>query len=386
MNEERLQTLFVVGLALSALVGAIAGAFAVMVFSHAPFFSNSLSSASDKRLVSLVEEESATIDVVNRVAPAVVSIVVKQERGKVRFESLLFGSSPDVHELIEVSSGSGFFVSADGYVLTNRHVVSEKDATFFVVTNDGKEFPATLVDTDPFLDVAVLHVDGNEFPTADLGESNDVRIGQTVIAIGNTLSEFHNTVTKGVISGINRRVTAGSANAADVIEQAIQTDAAINPGNSGGPLINLHGEIIGINTAVSVEGEAIAFAIPIDQAKRAVDDVRAFGRIVRPWLGVRYVLVQDEEAQDKRRYDFGALIVAGTRPSEPGVVPGSPAQKSGLKEKDIITKIDGTSISQDHSLSELIASKRPGDHVELELLRDGVIQQISVTLEEYAAL
>lgn len=398
MNENKIQTLFIVGMALSALVGAVFGGFSSFIFSNQPSIFRSGFDAQkqpDQRIVELIEEESATIGVVEQVTPAVVSVVVKKERGQVTSQSQRVFLSPfliqqapalteeEAKQLIEISSGSGFFVSEDGYVLTNRHVVDEKGGVLFVVTNDGKELPAKLIDTDPFQDVAVLQVEGSGFPTVSLGNSENIQIGQTVIAIGNTLSEFRNTVTKGVISGINRRVSAGSAAAADVIEQAIQTDAAINPGNSGGPLINLRGEVIGINTAVSVQGEAIAFSIPINQAKRAIEDVRSFGRIVRPWLGVRYVLVTNEEAADNMAYDLGAMIVAGNQPNQPGVISGSPAEKAGLKEKDVIIKIGGVALTKEHSLSELISAKHPGDAVELEVLRDGVLMKLTVTLAEY---
>lgn len=394
-----MQTTFIVGMTLAALVGAVFGSFATFTFSyHLPLIGRS-SSQTDKqveqKIVELIEEESATIAVVERVTPAVVSIVVKKERAAIspRNQRILLSpffiqqvpelSEEEGRQLIEISSGSGFFVSEDGYVLTNRHVVDEPGASFFVVTNEGEELPATLIDVDPFLDVAILQVKGSGFPTVTLGDSDKIQIGQTVIAIGNTLSEFRNTVTKGVISGINRRVTAGSAAAADVIEQAIQTDAAINPGNSGGPLINLRGEVIGINTAVSIEGEAIAFAIPINQAKRAVDDVRVSGRIIRPWLGVRYVLVQNEEVGANVTYELGAMIVAGNQPGQSGVIPGSPAAQAGLKEGDVIIKIGGTTLTKEETLSELISERRPNDVVELEVLREGVLMKMSVTLVEY---
>ncbi len=397
--DNKTQTIFIVGMTLSALVGAVFGSFSTFLFSNQlPLIGRSGSGGEkqvEQKIVELIEEESATIAVVERVTPAVVSIVVKKERATItpRHQRILLSpffiqqvpelSEEEGKQLVEVSSGSGFFVTEDGYVLTNRHVVDEQDASFFVVTNEGKELAAKLIDVDPFLDVAVLQVEGTGFPIVTLGESDDIQIGQTVIAIGNTLSEFRNTVTKGVISGINRRVTAGSAAAADVIEQAIQTDAAINPGNSGGPLINLRGEVIGINTAVSIEGEAIAFAIPINQAKRAINDVRASGRIIRPWLGVRYVLVQNEETKANVNYELGAMIVAGNQPGQPGVIPESPAAKAGLKEGDVIIKIGGINLSKEDTLSELISARRPGEVVELEVLREGVLLKVNVTLAEY---
>ncbi len=386
MNESRLQATILIGMAVAAIMGALAG---VLLFANLPKqfpfgFGKTLPAQMqvDKKINDLMEEENATITVVQRVTPSVVSIVAKQERGK------LFPQPPltkeQSKELVEVSSGTGFFVSSDGYVLTNRHVVDQPNVQFFVVTNDATELPAEVVDTDPFQDIAVMRVKGENFPIATLGESDQNRIGQTVIAIGNALSEFHNTVTKGVISGINRRVSAGGEVNADVIEQAIQTDAAINPGNSGGPLINLRGEVIGINTAVSIQGQSLAFAIPIDQAKRAIEDVRQYGRIVRPWLGVRYTLVQKaKEDSSQIPYDFAAMIVAGVQPGQPGVVSGSPAQAAGLKEKDLILRVQGVPLSKDKSLADLISAYHPGDSVTVQFIREGALKELTLTLSEF---
>jgi len=233
---------------------------------------------SASQIVNLIEEESATIHVVDDVTPAVVSVIARKSRGDVAktyqdqamASDLVFSdtklSDVQAKQMVDVSSGTGFFVSQDGFILTNRHVIDVPNVSLFIVTNEGKELPAKLIDTDSSLDIAILRVDGNGYPVVTLADSDKIRIGETVIAIGNTLSEFRNTVTKGVVSGINRHVTAGFAvNGSEVIEKAIQTDAAINPGNSGGPLINLIGEVIGVNTAVSFDGQAVAFAIPINQ-------------------------------------------------------------------------------------------------------------------------
>jgi S1-C subfamily serine protease len=392
------QTLVVIALALTAVVGAVSGAIAALVVATTfqPLLSHlspdDSQRAVESKIVELIEEESATIAVVEQITPAVVSVVVQKERGDIQdvsngaiFNSFFFSEPLDeqsTSELVEVSSGTGFFVTEDGYVLTNRHVIDETDATYIIVTNEGKELAATLVDVDPFQDIAILDVDGEDYPTVQLGDSDEIRIGATVIAIGNTLSEFRNTVTKGVVSGINRRVTAGDSYNTEVIEAAIQTDAAINPGNSGGPLINLLGQVVGINTAVSFEGQAIGFAIPINEAKRAVADVREFGRIVRPWLGVRYVLVQAQEGQNIE-YEIGARIIAGEQPGESAIVAGSPADLAGLKDGDIIIAVNSTNLSQDQALAELISEYRPGDSVELSVLRDGVMVKIMVELAEY---
>jgi len=400
MNDQKFQTTIIVGMAVAALVGAVSGAFVLNTLNGSIFFGRPTSSPLnpaqvDKKIVELIEEESASIAVVERVTPSVVSIVVKEERGKLTSEGSRFPFSPFLvplqplteeqsKELVEVSSGTGFFVSEDGLVITNRHVVDSKGTSFVVVTNEGKEYPATLIDIDPFQDVAVLRVEGSGFPVTILGNSDTIQIGQTVIAIGNTLSEFRNTVTKGVVSGINRRVSAGTAVNTEVIEQAIQTDAAINPGNSGGPLINLRGEVIGINTAVSVSGQSVGFAIPINQAKRAVEDVRAFGRIVRPWLGVRYALVEQKMNQENTiPYELGAMIVAGLQPGQSGIVSGSPAEKAGLKEADVIIRINGINLSKQKTLSDLISGFHPGDTIDLEFIRDGVLKKIPLTLAEY---
>lgn len=396
------QTLFVIGLAVSAIVGSVAGAVVTFALSSQlgslALFSGSSTtlspSAVESRIVELIEEESATIAVVERVTPAVVSIVVKKSRGELSQEpSSFFGGtyyysapldSESATELVEVSSGTGFFVTDDGYVLTNRHVVDEGGVSYFVVTNDGEELPAELVDIDPVQDIAVLRVEGESFPTVTLGDSDNLRIGQTVIAIGNTLSEFRNTVTKGVVSGINRRVTAGDSYNTEVIDQAIQTDAAINPGNSGGPLINLLGEVIGINTAVSFRGESVAFAIPINEAKRAVEDIQEFGRIVRPWLGVRYVLVSPEVGSEvEGLYEVGALIVSGIQPGEVGVFDGSPADIAGLQADDVIIAVDGEKFSEERALAEIISEYRPGDVVTLTILRATETLEVEATLAEY---
>ncbi|TAL49757.1 trypsin-like serine protease [Patescibacteria group bacterium] len=414
MNDQKpsvTQTLFVIGLAISAILGSVAGSLTTFFLSSQlgsfALFDASPSTLSpeavESRIVELIEEESATIAVVERVTPAVVSIVVKKARGELQdsassfFGGAFYFNEPldevSAAELVEISSGTGFFVTQDGYLLTNRHVVDEDGTEFFVVTNDGEELPAKLVDVDPLQDIAILRVEGEAFATVILGDSDDLRIGQTVIAIGNTLSEFRNTVTKGVVSGINRRVTAGDSFNAEVIDQAIQTDAAINPGNSGGPLINLLGEVIGINTAVSFQGESVAFAIPINEAKRAVEDVQTYGRIVRPWLGVRYVLVTPEEgfpipperegSEAEDAYEVGALIVSGDQPGDLGVFAGSPADVAGLKEDDVIVAVDGEPLSEEQALAERLNDYRPGDVVTLTIVRGTERFDVEVTLAEY---
>ena len=273
-------------------------------------------------------------------------------------------------------------MQADGLIVTNRHVVEDKQATYRVVLNDGREFEAVVKAIDSVLDFALLKIEATGLPTVQLGDSDSIRIGQTAIAIGNVLSEFSNTVTSGIISGINRRVVAGDGITSEVIEEAIQTDAAINPGNSGGPLVNLRGEVIGINTAVSQAGQLLGFAIPINAAKPLLTSFREQGRIVRPWLGVRYLMLNAAIAeQEKLSGKEGAYIAPGHR-GEPGIVAESPAAKAGLKERDIITAINGQALNAKRSMSRVIADFKSGTEITLTILRDGKEMAIRATLGE----
>lgn len=392
MNEQQSVRSWLIGLVIiCTLSGGILGLilFAIMGSQDGlqiPFFPKTKEQETKQQIVNLLKEEDATIHVVERVSPSVVSIVVKKMRGDVLVENVMSIPNIDQSEWIDVSGGTGFFVTSDGYVLTNRHVVDFEKVKFFIVTNDGKELDAKLIDIDPFLDIAILDVDGSDFPVAVLGDSDAIRIGQTVIAIGNTLSEFRNTVTKGVVSGMNRRVTAGvSLSSSEVIDKAIQTDAAINPGNSGGPLINLYSEVIGINTAISIGGESVAFSIPINEAKKAIQDVMTTGRIVRPWLGVHYVLVdvKKEQPDISSVYKMGAMIVRGRSIKDVAVFKDGPAEKAGMKEGDIIVAVNNNPISEEHGLSEQIFSLKPGDHIQLTYIRNKVIDNMEAILSEY---
>lgn len=343
-------------------------------------------------------EEDVVIAVARRASPAVVSIVISLdqpilERSVRRIQP--FGeNSPFVFEVPQtiqngtkrqvVGGGTGFFVSSDGYILTNRHVASRADAFFTVVTNDGKEYEAKVLDRDPVNDLAVLKVEGGLFPTALLGNSDTIQIGQRAIAIGYALGEFQNTVSVGVISGLGRNIRAAGGGQVEALEGLIQTDAAINPGNSGGPLMNTKGEVIGVNVATSEGAQNIGFAIPVNAAKPVVESVKQFGRIVRPQLGVRYALVTPEIAtKNGLTVNYGALLVAGENGESGAVVVGSPAEKAGLKAGDIILEIDGTRIDKDHSLASLITKHKVGETIRLKYLRDGKEVVVSIVLEEW---
>lgn len=352
-------------------------------------------SADSARAVARAEEE-ATIQVVEQATSAVVSIIISKE--------VAINSNPFIFPLDEfgffdiqpapqsngqkvkrdIGAGTGFVVSTNGLIVTNKHVVNDEKATYTVVMNDGKKYDATVLARDPVVDVAVVKIEATGLTTLEFGDSDKIRVGQTVIAIGNALSEFQNSVTKGVISGLNRRIIASGSGMSEVIEEALQTDAAINPGNSGGPLLDLDGRIIGMNTAVERNGQLIGFAIPSNVVKRIAESVEKHGRIIRPWLGVRYILLNSRPDLAKALgVEDGALILSGEVKDQPAVVPGSPAEKAGLLERDLIVKVGETPVNDDHSLSTLIAKNAPSDMIELTIRRNGNEMKINVTLGEF---
>ena len=283
----------------------------------------------------------------------------------------------------DVSSGTGFIVSSDGLILTNKHVVSEEGAELTVLMNDGEKYPAKVLATDPIQDVAVLKIEKKNLPSVVLGDSDNIQIGQSVIAIGNSLGEFRNTVSVGVISGLRRTITAQGGGFAETLDDLIQTDAAINPGNSGGPLINLKGEVIGINTAMSQGAQNIGFALPINKAKKDLEQVKKSGKITYPFLGVRYVLV-DKDLQKKNNLttDYGALVTRGETQTDLAVTPGSPADITGIAENDIILEVNGKKIDKDNALAKIIQNGTVGETLKLKILRKGQEKTLDVKLAE----
>lgn len=336
----------------------------------------------------VLDYERAVVEAVKKVSPAVVSITISKNVPVIEqcpyspfgnlppgFEDFFGGddfffSQPCQKgtELREVGSGSGFIISADGLIITNKHVVLDKEASYTVFTNDGKKYDAKVLARDPSIDLAVVKIPASGLPIVVLGDSDALELGQTSIAIGNALGEFRNTVSVGVISGLARNVTAGGAGFTETIQGVIQTDAAINPGNSGGPLLNLRGEVVGMNTAVASGAENIGFAIPINQAKRAIESVRKTGEIQSPYIGVRYIMLNEEVAKkQKLSVEYGALI-RGTEDG-PGVIPGSPAEKAGLLAEDVILELNGRKIDQDNPLGLAISRFGVGDTVTLKIQR-----------------
>lgn len=322
----------------------------------------------------VLEESSAVITTVEKVSPAVVSILTT------RNVRSFFG---DVIE--QKGGGTGFIITHDGLILTNRHVVADSRAEYTVLTSDGKDYSAKVVATDPSpgVDLAIVKIEATGLPVVELGSSDDLKIGQFVVAIGNALAEFQNTVTLGVVSAKDRQITAGGADGAERLEGLIQTDAAINPGNSGGPLVNLRGQVVGINTAVSAEAQNIGFAIPINLAKTAIESYQNNGKIVRPFLGIRYLPITKEIAElENLPVDRGALIIRGEGPGQLPVVPGSPAETAGLEEGDIIVEINKEEITELRSLARILQRYKVGDAIELVYLHAGEKKTVTVTLEE----
>lgn len=289
-------------------------------------------------------------------------------------------------QLQEVGAGSGFLVSADGLVLTNKHVVSDKAAEYTVYTNGGKKYKAKVLALDPVQDLAVIKIQatGETFTPVTLGDSSGIQLGQSAIAIGNALGQFSNSVSVGIISGLARTISASdqAGSASETLEGIIQTDAAINAGNSGGPLLNLKGEVIGINTAMAQGAQSIGFAIPINMAKKDILQVVANNKIVYPFLGVRYVLVDDSVKEKyKLSVDYGALVMTGTK-GEPAVTSGSAAEKAGIKTKDVILQVNGEKITSKVSMASLIQKYNVGDKVTLKVLRADKEINVDVTLGE----
>lgn len=379
---------------------ALSAATSLIISSLAIISAQSLLQSPDKTTAkrptidtqSAEEQESAVIGTVERTEPAVVSVIISKDlpvMERTYRETPLGIRVPVLQErgtqLREVGGGTAFFISKNGLMLTNKHVVSDANAQYSVLLNDGRTLQANVVARDPLTDIAMLKVDGDGFPFIELSATDDPTLGQSVVAIGNALGEFRNTVSVGVISGLQRSITAGdrSAGTSERLSRIIQTDAAINEGNSGGPLLNLHGEVIGMNTAVATAAQNIGFAIPVTDLRRAVESYEENGRIVQPYIGVRYSpLTVSQTAAANLKEGEGVLISSdGT---DPAIVPGSPAEKAGLRAGDIILKLGNETITESMPLGDLIVRSKPGDTIKLTVIRDGKEQVVNVTVGEWA--
>ena len=351
---------------ISLVIGLFGGLLGSYLFVH-DFAS--LIPVSKRQIV--VQESSAVVDVAKKLSPSVVSITSKA------VTTNFFGGSQTSE-----GQGTGIILTSDGLILTNNHVISGS-SSLTVFTSDGKQYTASLVAADPNNDYAFIRIKASGLTAAKLGSSSNVQIGQRVVAIGNALGQFQNTVTDGIISGKGRPVTAsdsGTGAGAEQLQNLFQTDAAINPGNSGGPLVDLDGNVIGMNTAVAGNAQNIGFAIPVDEIKAAIGSVEKQGKIERPYLGVRYIPISPAYAKaNNLSVSSGALLLGdGTNLA---VLPNSPAAKAGLKEGDIVTKIGDQAIDQDHTLTSLLSRKKVGDKVKIVYLRDGKTASVDAILE-----
>ena len=279
---------------------------------------------------------------------------------------------------VEQDIGTGFIVSEDGLIVTNKHVVSDTNSSYKVITSDDKEYEVVNISRDPSNDIAIIKIDTEGLTPAELGDSDILKVGQFAMAVGTALGEFRHTVTTGVVSGLGRGITAGSVYEGYVerLDNVIQTDAAINPGNSGGPLINSAGQVIGINVAVAQGAQNIGFAIPINIVKDGLKAFSETGQFVsKPFLGVRYQIIT-EKAALLNEVPQGAYIIE--------VVQGSPAEKIGIKPGDIVVRIAGEGIGDDGDLSEIISSRKPGEEVKIVIWRDGEEITLTAKLSDFS--
>lgn len=380
-------------LLIALLVGVLLVISAIQ--QYAPSFFNSgrlhLAQQSNQQ-VKVVSEESVTIDIVKKYGPSVVTVSGtasqsnSQQNSPFDFGFPPFfntnpGSGPDnslPNQNQAEAIGSGFIVTSNGLIVTNKHVVSDTTMNYSVTTSDGKKYTVKNIYRDPLNDVALIKIDPSQnvsekLSPLTLGDSSNLQVGQYVVAIGTALGDLKNTVTTGVVSGLGRGITAGSPYEGSVeqLNDVIQTDAAINPGNSGGPLFNSSGQVIGVNTAVSQNGQNIGFAIPINVIKDSVQNYQQNGEIKRPFLGVSYTLMSQEIAV-MNNLPQGAYIQ--------DVQQGSPADTAGLQTGDVIVKIDGKQISSSYTLADVIAKDKIGQTITLTIYRDNNTQDIQATL------
>ncbi len=329
----------------------------------------------------IVSEENVIIDVVDKASPSVVTIGISQSRRVGDIFQLNpfdpFGSfeqSPGGRtQQVEQDIGSGFIMSQDGLIVTNKHVVSVSNAKYKVITKDDKSYEVINIYRDPDNDLAIIKINATGLKPIELGDSDKIKVGQMAIAIGTALGEFRNTVTVGVISGVGRGITAGGPfdGGAEKLDNVIQTDAAINPGNSGGPLLNSMGQVIGVNTAVSADGQGIGFALPINVVKDAVNNFNTTGQFNRPFMGVEYRMVTRQIAV-LNEIPEGAYIM--------NIVDGSPAESSGIQIEDIITKIGEEKVTESNDLARIIGKKKAGEKVSIVVWRNEKEMNLTVTL------
>ena len=376
------RALFVVGAVLAAFIALILG---IIIGISYPNWYNSLPFRDSlpsflkptttenikfgEKIVRTVEE-SAIIDVVEKSSGAVVSIVAKT----VSFD-------PDRGSVSDQEGiGTGFIVDQNGIIVTNNHVVCDNQYQYAVVTKDQKTYDVKQIDLDPANDIAILKIEAKSLPSLEFGSSDPsvLKPGQRVIAIGNALGQFQNSVTVGVVSGLGRGITAGGGSCInqsgrETLQNVIQTDAALNPGNSGGPLIDLSGKVIGVNFAVSTNAQNIGFVIPIDRVKVILDQYKKDGRIIKPYLGIAYQII-DSAVAKVQNVPEGAFVRR--------VVSGSPADKAGIQAGDIVTKLNGQSVNENNDIVSILNNLKVGQKISIEVVRDKKTLNLTTTLTE----
>lgn len=286
---------------------------------------------------------------------------------------------------IRIGGGSGFVADPSGLILTNKHVVSEMTAEYIITTADDEIHRAKVVARDPLNDVAFLKIEAGDLVSITLGNSDKIRLGQTVLAVGTALGEFQNTVSAGIVSGLSRFITAFTdmEGHSERLRGLIQTDAAINPGNSGGPLVNLKGEAVGINAAVVFGAQNIGFAIPINKAKTDLEELKKYGRIRRPFLGVRYVLLNPSL---RKKYNLpverGALVLREGVPQRPAILPNSAAHRAGLQEADVIIELNNVPINEKTGIEDVLEKVNLGERIKVKVIRNGQEHDLVFVAEE----
>ena len=328
----------------------------------------------------IVDEESMVTRVVEKATPSVVTVSISKTKvDPLSFLNQYFGNQNyeiGTSQKIEQDIGTGFIISSDGLIVTNKHVVADLSAKYKIVVGKDEILEVVNIYRDPLNDLAILKVEKTDLNAVVLGDSNKLKVGQSVIAIGTALGEFRSTVTTGVISGLGRGIVAGSPiEGLEKLDNVIQTDAAINPGNSGGPLFNSSGEVIGVNVAVSQSGQNIGFAIPINLVRDSIDNFRKTGEFERPYLGVAYKMISKQVAL-LNEVAAGAYVQA--------IITDGPADKAKIEVGDIITEIDGQKLgdNEESDLITIINKKKIGDVVEVKLWRDNQEKTVDVVLEK----
>jgi S1-C subfamily serine protease len=379
-----MQKKFIFSVALTAFVAGFAGGLVGDAINSDSGASYVLPAVSDYS-----SGESPLIAAQKAVAPSVITIVQYLNASDFG-DAYLYGTLAE--DLREVGGGTGFIIDPSGLAVTNKHVVGSDAYQYAAILSDGTRFDVSVEARDPSNDIAIIRLSApsgtyaeellGDLPYAELGNSADLQVGEPVFAIGNALAEYSNTTTAGIISALGRKVVANDGlGAVSNLYGLIQTDAAINFGNSGGPLVNLDGEVIALNTALDDEAQGIGFAIPIDDVKPAISSYHRYSEIIRPRLGVRYIMLTPSKANTlELAVSEGALLIADPESGDPAILSDSSAEKIGLEEEDVILGVNGVNVSLDSTLQDLVGQKQVGDEVTLLIWRDGDQFEVNVVL------